>query len=136
MTILPGPRFILHNAPHFLIPSLVTYAALVVSSQFGWAVPRWAGITIAVLARPVLFLLDQSTLYWRLRRAAKAHGAVLAPAVPKSSLECIRAISYSITHSWSSDVWFDWARLYGETYSWKIFSDYMVRAQLFFAFRN
>ena len=131
MTIPPGPQFILRHVPHFLIPSLATYAALVIIAQFGWELPRWAWVTTTILARPVLFLLSQSTFYWRLRRAAKAHGAVLAPAVPKSSLECARAITYSVTYSWQGDVWFDWARLYGETYSWMVFSDYMVRARFF-----
>ena len=127
MTIPPGPRFILRHIPHFLVPSLATYAALTVLAQLGWGLQRWACITIAILARPVLFLLDQSTFNWKLRRTAEAHGAVLAPAVSKSSLECARAITYSVTHSWPGDVWFDWARQYGETYSWMIFSDYMVR---------
>jgi len=127
MNLPPGPRFVLRHLPHFLFPSLLTYAALSVIAQFGWDFPRWARITAAIFARPVLFLLVQSTFQWKLRRAAKAHGAVLAPAVPKSSLECVREIVYSINHSWSGDAWFDWARLYGETYSWTIFSDYSVR---------
>ena len=80
----PGAQYLLRKLPRFAIPSIATYITLsLLQNQFDPSrrIPTWVVITLAVLARPLIFLAALYYKPWADERAAAAHGAVLAPRV-------------------------------------------------------
>ena len=81
MSLPPGPAHLLKNLPILAVPPASVFIAGKLLVYAGINVPQWALIMYTILSLPIgMFLRVQYTEFAH-RRAAAAHGAVLAPRV-------------------------------------------------------
>ncbi|EIW81950.1 cytochrome P450 [Coniophora puteana RWD-64-598 SS2] len=108
MTVPPGFVWIAQNAPRFLLPPTLTYAALhILSQQHRLALPHWLDVVACALSLPGAFVI--AVLYTKFRdtRAAAARGAVLAPMVPSrlpGSIDKVTQLARNFEVGYISDV--------------------------------
>lgn len=90
MPLPPGPAYLLRLIPYFVFPSAVTYAFLkLLQSHIALPLPSWLIISVSILSRPILLLIQTKSSNWMDRKAAAACGAVLAPFMEESPLDVI-----------------------------------------------
>lgn len=96
MDLPPGLVYLLRNLPYFAIPSAVTYASVkVLLHQTNISLSTLVVVLFSLLARPILFLCNIYYSEWADKRAAAAHGAVIAPKVDDPLLSIVSKMAES-----------------------------------------
>ncbi|KAL1747400.1 cytochrome P450 [Schizophyllum fasciatum] len=81
MGVPPGLVFLVKSLPHVIYPSAVAYGLL---QAFAPDAPPAAVAAALLLAHPISWFIEDTYQQWRIRRAAAALGAELAPSVPSA----------------------------------------------------
>lgn len=103
MGLPPGITYLLGVIPHFAFPSIATYVAfkfIQARQILPFHVPHLVVYAAAVLARPIVFYTSKSYSIWANKRAAKAHGAVVAPYVQESVFSIMGDIVESVKNGY------------------------------------
>ncbi|PPQ95842.1 hypothetical protein CVT26_015972 [Gymnopilus dilepis] len=111
----PGAQYLLRKLPRFAIPSIITYITLsLLQKQFepSRRIPTWVVITLAVLARPLIFLAALYYKPWADERAAAAHGAVLVPRVNLGPFSVVKELVEGVK-GYPAEVILKWHKEYG-----------------------
>ena len=96
MQLPPGPSYLLHSFPYFVVPSTIVYACLTLANEhLTLAIPTWLTVLIAILARPAIFLFNRHYSRFADSRNAAANNAVVPPHVRESPFNVISKISKS-----------------------------------------
>ncbi|KDR74319.1 hypothetical protein GALMADRAFT_227391 [Galerina marginata CBS 339.88] len=115
MELPPGPVYLLRLFPYFALPSTATYFALRLwQSQATFSIPSWIIIVISVFARPIIFFFQRYYSGWVDKRAALAHGAVLAPCMEESPLAIISEVVKGF-NGYPGEAMFRWSKKYGNS---------------------
>lgn len=109
----PGIAYLLRVIPHFALPSIATYLALnfLQSRQLlPFHVPPLAIGATSILARPIIFYASKILSQWTDKRAARAHGAIVAPYVQESVFTIIGEIVESVRNGYPGGYILCWMR--------------------------
>ncbi|PPQ84613.1 hypothetical protein CVT25_015710 [Psilocybe cyanescens] len=121
MDLPPGLVYLLRNLPYFAIPSAVTYASVkVLLHQTNISLSTLVVVLFSLLARPILFLCNIYYSEWADKRAAAAHGAVIAPKVDDPLLSIVSKMAESFRGGYPADIYLQWAKKYGNTYRFNL----------------
>ncbi|KAF8960254.1 cytochrome P450 monooxygenase pc-2 [Flammula alnicola] len=118
MGLPPGLAYLLRLVPYFVIPSATVFALLRLSQQYQTAVsiPSWFAVTATILAWPALVFFNIYYTKLANKRAAAAHGAILAPLVPESVFSVLPKLVEGSENGLTGDLLYRWSRKYGNAY--------------------
>ncbi|KAF8905811.1 cytochrome P450 [Gymnopilus junonius] len=123
MELPPGPAHLLHLFPYFVIPSAVSWAFLKLLGNYVLhALPSWLIILISILSRPILLFVQMKYSNWMDRKAAAAHGAVLAPVMEESPLAIISEFVAAFD-GYPGDVMLRWSKKYGNSVQFSLLTN-------------
>jgi hypothetical protein len=103
MLLTPGVDFILRTSFDFIVPCAVIYMTIILgSSYFELELPKW-GLVAMSLGLRLGYIVSQPWISeYRDSKAARAHGAVIAPHVKENHVELVTKLVEEFDHGYPS----------------------------------
>ncbi|KAL0948881.1 hypothetical protein HGRIS_008998 [Hohenbuehelia grisea] len=131
MDLPVGLVHLIIHLPVILAPSLATYVLLRHGAFLfypSFDPPHVVAILTSLIATPIFFLLSSLWSTLTNSRSAAARGTVIAPYVQSDflGLSNVRKIVQSFKDGYPGDVFLDWIKDYGNTYSLKMLAEHRM----------
>ncbi|PPQ87646.1 hypothetical protein CVT25_011484 [Psilocybe cyanescens] len=123
MSLPPGLTYLLGAFVHFGIPSTATYVLLNFAQErqvLPVNLPRWAIVSIAIAARPIIAIVSKYHSKWANKRAAVTNGAIIAPYVQESTFSIILELLESLRNGYPAEVLHRWNKEYGNVVNFEL----------------